>query len=164
LPNKPIFVDLKHIHKIMKNILLFISLILIIPTAFSQSNPPRKIKKALEQRAPQAMEVKWSGEGEREKEWTAKYTVGADSLLTKYDFKANWIFTVKFISIDALPQIVTSTILDDYQGATLTKAAEMQEPEFDGYAVIFLYLKDRWVVALTKEGNVYRRKITSGGF
>lgn len=162
--NKSIFGNLKHILKIMKNILLIISFLVIIPTAYSQSNPPKKIRNAFEQIAPQALEVKWRGEGEREKEWTAKYTVGTDSLLTKYDYKANWVFTLKFISLDALPQTVSATILDDYQGAKLTIAAEMQEPDFDGYAVAFFYLKDRWVVALTKEGKVFRRQITSEGF
>ena len=148
----------------MKNIFLLFSLLIIVSTAFSQSNPPRKIKKAFEQHAPQAKDVSWKGEGERYKDWTVKYTVGADSLLTKYDSKANWQTTLKFIKLDQLPKKVNTTVLDDYQGAKITKAAEMQEPNFDGYAVAFIYLKDRWIVALNKEGNVFRRQITSEGF
>lgn len=148
----------------MKNLFLLVSLLLIVSTAFSQSNPPRKVKKALEQYAPQATEVKWKGEGERNKIWTAKYIVGGDSIQTKYDYKANWIFTLKYIMLDQLPEKVTKSILDNYQGATLTQGAEMQEPDFDGYGVAFMYMKDRWAVAITKEGKVVRRQITSEGF
>jgi len=148
----------------MKNLFLLFSLFLIVSTAFSQSNLPRKVKKALEQLAPQATEVSWKGEGDRIKIWTAKYIVGVDSMQTKYDYKANWIHTLKYITLDQLPEEVTKSILDKYQRATLTKAAEMQEPDFDGYGVAFMYLKDRWAVAITKEGKVKRRQITSEGF
>lgn len=149
----------------MKNLFLLFSLLLIIPTAFSQSRPQNKIRKAFEQYAPQAKEVKWTTEGmERIKNWTVDYIVGADSMRTKYDSKANWLLTLKYITLEQLPQKVSVSILDKYQGAVLSKAAEMQEPDFDGYGVAFIYLKDRWAVAITKEGKVIRRRITSSGF
>jgi hypothetical protein len=160
-----IFGNLKHILKIMKNLFLLISLLVFIPTAFSQTKPQKKIRDAFEQLVPQAIEVKWTAEGsERMKDWRANYTVGTDSMETKYDSKANWMFTLKYISLNQLPQEVSATIMDNYQGAKLTKAAEMQEPDFDGYGVAFIYLKDRWAVAITKEGKVIRRRITSSGF
>ena len=148
----------------MKNTFLLFSLLLIVSTSFSQTHPPRKVKKALEQLAPQATDVKWKGEGDRNKIWTAKYIVGVDSMQTKYDYKANWIHTLKYITLDQLPEKVTKSILDNYQRAKLTVAAEMQEPNFDGYGVAFMYLGDRWAVAITKEGKVERRQITSEGF
>ncbi len=148
----------------MKNIFLLFSLLLITSTSFSQTHPPRKVKKALEQLAPQAKELSWKGEGERYKIWTAVYMVGSDSMQTKYDSKANWIHTLKYISLDLLPDEVTKSILDNYQGAKITQAAEMQEPNFDGYGVAFMYLKDRWAVAITSEGFVERRQIASEGF
>ncbi len=149
----------------MKNLLLLISLLVIIPSAFSQSKPHKKIRNAFERHAPQATEVKWTGEGDnRYKNWTANYIVGVDSMQTKYDSKANWLFTLKYISLDQLPHKVSASILERYQGALLSKAAEMQEPDFDGYGVAFIYQKDRWAVAITKEGNVFRRQITSEGF
>ena len=148
----------------MKKLFLLFSLSIFITTAFSQSRPQNKIRKAFELHQPNAKEVKWTGEGERQKEWTADYIVGADSMRTKYDYKANWLLTVKFITLDQLPEKISASILDEYQGATITKAGKMQEPDFDGFAVVFIYLKDRWAVAITKEGNVVRRKITSEGF
>jgi len=164
LLNKLIFGDLKLILKFMKNLILLFSLLVIIPSAFSQSRPQKKIRKAFEQHAPQAKNVKWAGEGDRIKIWTADYTVGADSMQTKYDSKANWIYTLKFITIDQLPHKVSTSILERYQEAVLSKAAEMHEPDFDGYGVAFIYQKDRWAVAITKEGKVFRRQITSKGF
>ncbi len=149
----------------MKNLFILFLLVVIIPTGYSQSRPQKKIRNAFEDYAPQAMEVKWTSEGtERAKEWVANYTIGSDSMETKYDSKANWMITLKFISLDQIPQKVSTTILDMYQGAHLTKAAEIQEPGFDGYGVAFIYLKDRWAVAITKEGKVVRRQITSSGF
>ncbi len=149
----------------MKNLFLLVSLLVIIPSAFSQSRPQKKIRKAFELRAPQAEEVKWTTMGtERVNDWVANYMVGNDTMRTKYDAKANWIFTLKFITFEQLPQKVSASILDEYQGATLSMAAEMQEPGFDGFAVVFIYQKDRWAVAIKKDGNVVRRKITSKGF
>ena len=148
----------------MKNLIILFSLLVIAVTAFSQSRPQKKIRNAFEQHQPEAKDIKWTGEGERYKNWTADYIVGADSMRTKYDSKANWLLTLKFISLDQLPEKVSSSILDNYQGAKLSKAAEMQEPDFDGYGVAFIYLNDRWAVAITKEGDVYRLKITSTGF
>ncbi len=164
LLNKLIFGNLKLNHKIMKNFLLLSLFLLIIPTVFSQSRPQKKIRKAFEQHAPQAMQVKWTVEGEKIKTWTADYIVGVDSMQTKYDSKANWLYTLKFISLDQLPQNIKVTILEKYQRAKLTKAAEMQEPDFDGYGVAFIYLKERWAVAITKDGFVTRRQITTKGF
>jgi len=165
LLNKLIFGDLKFNHRIMKNLLLLSIFLLIIPTVFSQSRPPKKIRKAFELHAPQAEEVKWTAEGtERIKNWTADYIVEADSMQTKYDSKANWLLTLKYISLDQLPQNIRVSVLERYQGAALSKAAEMQEPDFDGYGVAFIYQNDRWAVAITKEGDVFRRQITSEGF
>ena len=148
----------------MKKLFLLFSLSIFITTAFSQSRPQKKIRDAFKLHQPNAKEVKWTGEGERQKEWTADYIVGTDSMRTKYDYKSNWLLTLKHISLDQLPEKVNTSILNNYQGAKLSKAAEMQEPDFDGYGVAFIYLKDRWAVAITKEGNVVRRKITSEGF
>jgi len=160
-----IFGNLKHILKIMKNLFLFNLTFSIYTYSFFSNKATEKIRDAFEQLVPQAIEVKWTAEGsERMKDWRANYTVGTDSMETKYDSKANWMFTLKYISLNQLPQEVSATIMDNYQGAKLTKAAEMQEPDFDGYGVAFIYLKDRWAVAITKEGKVIRRRITSSGF
>lgn len=148
----------------MKNLVLLFSLLLVVSTAFSQSKPQKKIRDAFEQHQPEAKEVKWTGEGDRYKVWTADYMVGADSLRTKYDAKANWLFTFKSIKLEQLPEKVTSSILSEYQGCKLTQGGIMQEPDFDGYGVVFMYKKDRWAVAITSEGDVARRKMTSKGF
>lgn len=148
----------------MKKLFLLISLLIIVATTFSQSRPNKKIRKAFEQHQPEAKDVKWTGEGERYIDWTADYMIGTDSMQTRYDSKANWVLTLKYITLDQLPEKVSSSILDEYQGAKLAQAAEMQEPDFDGYGVAFIYIKDRWAVAISKEGNVSRRKMTSKGF
>lgn len=148
----------------MKNLILLFSLLIITSTSFSQSHPPRKVKKAFEKHAPEAQDIKWKGEGERNKDWTASYTVDADSMRTEYDFKANWQMTLKFISIEELPEQVTKYIKESFRGAEFLVAAEMQEPGFDGYGVAFNYMQDRWAVAIDKEGKVFRRQITSEGF
>lgn len=52
LLNKLIFGKKKHILKTMKNLFLLFSLLVIIPTTFSQSRPQKK-RRAFEQHAPQ---------------------------------------------------------------------------------------------------------------
>jgi len=83
---------------------------------------------------------------------------------TEYDSKSNWLSTYKLIPINQLPDKVKSVISEYYQGANILKAAEMQEPDFDGYGIAFMYLNDRWGIAITIEGNIYRRELTSSGF
>ena len=148
----------------MRNFLLLSLFLLIIPTVFSQTRPQKKIRKTFEQHAPQAIQVKWTGEGERIKTWTANYIVGVDSMQTKYDSKANWLYTLKFISLDQLPQNIKVAISDNYQRSKLIKSAEMQGPDFDGYGVAFIYLEERWAVAITKDGFVVSRQITFKAF
>lgn len=159
-----LFLTANHTPINMKNFLLVISILFATSVVFGQSRAPKKIRDAFALHAPQAWEIKWNGEGERQKKWTVNYLVDSDSLLTSYDYKANWLITLKFISIAELPEKVTTSIKNEYMGSEIINAAEMQESGFDGYGVAFLYKKDRWAIAITSEGDVKRRKMSSKGF
>lgn len=147
----------------MKYLLLALSFLFVFSTADAQ-RPPGKVKKAFARQFPDSENVKWSTDGEKQAVWTATFFKENDSTKVSYDYKANWTITLAFIEIDELPVKVSDAVKNEYQGSRMILAAKMQEPGFDGYGVAFLYKKERWGVAITKEGKVVRRKLTSTGF
>ncbi|MEJ2595328.1 MAG: PepSY-like domain-containing protein [bacterium] len=147
----------------MKQILVFLS-VLLLSSGLSAQRAPAKVRKALERQYPESRDVKWEYEGERYKEWTARFYEGKDSLTVTYDHKGNWLLSLRNIPLEQLPQTVIDAIRDEYHGAKLIVAAIYEEPGFTGYGVAFHYKKDRWGVQISKEGKIIRRKLTSEGF
>ena len=148
----------------MRKFFLLITIIFISSSIYAQSKPPKKIREAFDQMNPTAREVAWTHDGERQKVWEAKYNVGNDSLLARYDYKANWIIRLTYMTIEKLPEAVTYAINDEYQGCKLKLGARLEEPEFDGFGVAFDYKDAQWAVQITGEGKVIRRKMTASGF
>jgi hypothetical protein len=147
----------------MKSIFI-LTLMLFVSANLIGQRAPGKIRKAFEQQYPEYRDVSWTYEGERIKEWTARFHVGNDSIAATYDSKANWLISLTFIEIEDLPQAVVDAIHDEYQGSTIKLAARYEEPGFDGFGAAFLYKKDRWGVQVSKEGKIVRRRLTSEGF
>jgi len=148
----------------MKYLFIIISFVFFTNTTDAQTRAPKKIRDAFEQKYPEAQKLIWVGKGERQKEWFAHYWIESDSMQTSYDYKANWITTFTFIEISDLPEAVTNAIQDEYMSSKIIIAAKMEQPDFDGFGVAFMYKKDRWGVQITKEGKVIRRRLTTGGF
>ncbi len=147
----------------MKHISFLFAVILISSALYAQRSPA-KVRKALQQQYPESRDVKWEYEGERYKEWTARFYEGNDSLAVTYDHKGNWLLSLRNIPLEQLPQTVVDAIRNEYQGADLIVAAIYEEPGFEGYGVAFRYKKDCWGVQISKEGKIIRRKLTSEGF
>jgi len=148
----------------MKYLFIIISFVFVANTSNAQTRAPKKIREVFEQKYPDAQKVNWVGKGERQKEWTAHYWIENDSMQASYDHKGNWITTFTFIDPSELPEAVSFAIKDEYMSSEIIIAAKMEQPDFDGYGVAFMYKKDRWGVQITKEGKVIRRRLTTGGF
>ena len=152
----------------MKNILLLSLVVLLVSPIFAQSNAPKKIRKAFELMVPDAQDVKWSTSKERqtakERKYTVDYKINNDSIFSRFDYKANWVITVTYIEVEQLPKAVSSTIYDDYMSAEITKAARVEQPDFDGYGAIFTYMGDQWTVQVTEKGRIVLRSVTASGF
>ncbi len=149
-----------------KLVLITISLLIVLPLL--SQRPPGKVRKSFEAMVPEARNVKWTmpeqGVPAKEKEYTADYNIDSDSLLTRFDGKGNWVMTITFITIDDLPEAVIKSITSKYMNAKITKAARLEEPGFDGYGVVYTYMKDNWTVQIDKDGFIVRRKLKSDGF
>jgi hypothetical protein len=143
----------------------FLSLLvfLLLLLELSAQRPPAKIHKAFEKQFPDNSAVEWSYVGERNREWTAHFHLGQDSLNVTYDAKANWLLTLTMIPISDLPEAVVNTIAEEYQGSDIIIATTYEEPGFKGYGVAFMYKKDRWAVQISSEGKIIRRRVTSEG-
>ena len=150
----------------MKKILFLLLAFLFVSPAFSQ-RPPKKVRQAFETMVPKAQDVSWTIPTDRsakDKIYTADYNIDKDSLFSRFDHKGNWIMTVTFIAIENLPDAVVNSINSKYMNAKITKAARLEEPDFDGYGVVYIYLKDNWTVQISKDGAIERRMLKSDGF
>lgn len=152
----------------MKKLALIFLVVIIAAPAFSQTKPPKKTRKALLSMVPDARDVKWTTANEREiyknRIWTANYTLEGDSVLSRFDYKSNWLVTLSFIPVSELPEAVVASIEDSYTRADLIKAAKYKDPDFEGFGVAFLYKEDKWSVQISKEGEIVRRRLQGEGF
>jgi len=152
----------------MKKLVLIFLVVIIASPVFSQTRPPKKTRKAFASMVPDAQNVTWTTANEREiyknRIWTANYTVEGDSVLSRFDYKSNWLVTLSLIDISELPEAVVTSIEDSYTRADLIKAAKYTDPDFEGYGVAFLYKEDKWSVQISKEGKIVRRKLQGEGF
>ncbi len=152
----------------MRKVLLLVFVVILITPVFSQNRAPKKIRQAFENMVPNATEAQWSTPKERvsakEKKYTVNYQLDNDSVFSRFDYKANWLITVTYIPIEELPEAVTKEISSRYMNAEITKAARLEEPGFDGYGVIYMYMQDQWTIQISKEGKILRRILKSDGF
>ncbi len=151
----------------MKKLLIFSLMVFFVSPVFAQSTP-KKVKKAFALMVPEAQDAKWSTPKERtstkDRKYTVNYVVDNDSIFSRFDYKANWLLTVTYMAVEDLPEAVTSSITSKYMNAKITTAARLEEPGFDGYGVIYMYMRDQWTVQISKEGKILRRILQSDGF
>jgi hypothetical protein len=150
----------------MKRIALLVIASIFVISAFSQSNPPKKIRKDFEVRFPGAQEVVWSNNGERQKEliYRAEFTLDGSDMATTYDYKSNWMITIQFIDPEELPPAVKEAISEEYMNAKLLKAAKVEEPEQSSYGVSIHFMDSRMEILFREDGRMLRRRLSSEGF
>ena len=147
-----------------KTTLIFLAL-LLTGSIFSQTNPSGKIKKAFNKQYPEAVNTKWTSEGERQtREWRAMYKQNNVLHASWYDYKGNWLQTKTKIDEKELPDAVLKTIEEEYAGYKIMITTRFENPETNGYEVFLDNETYGFAVQFSKDGEIIKRKLSSKGY
>ena len=148
----------------MKYLLSILMVSFLTIGAYSQTRPPSKVRKAFEAQYPQATNAKWTGEGERIKEWRVLYKSDGVLHSSFYDHKGVWQLTKTKIEEQELPEAVKKSIKEDYYNYNMVITARFESPENSGYEVWLDNGREGFDVQYSKEGKVLLRTLTSQGY
>lgn len=150
----------------MKRFILLLFAATIVFSGYSQTKPPKKIRKAFEEKYVGAQDLEWSKTGDRSKDikYRAEYKLDGREMASTYDYYGAWIITVIFIEIDELPMAVQTAISDEYMNAKIVKAGRLEEPELSSFGVALDYMDSMMIIQLREDGRVLRRRLESIGF
>ena len=148
----------------MKKIFTLFVLLILSTAVSSQHRLPGKVKKAFEAKYPEATEARWTGEGERIKEWRVLYKYDDVLHSSFFDHKGNWLLTKVKIDRSELPKAVLDGIKKDYYSYDIVITARFEDPENKGYEVWLDNGREGFDVQYSKEGEVLLRTLTSTGY
>ena len=150
----------------MKSFVITLIILLVATSAFTQSRPTNKVKKAFNEKYEKAEIVRWESETERNRVTLWKAFFKQDEVLSVawFDPKGNWIQTKTEISKDELPEAVMKSIGDYYYQYKIVIAARFINPETEGYEVFLSSEMDGFDVQFSKEGEVLNRTIRSDAY
>lgn len=148
----------------MKKLLTILFVFSIIATSYSQTRLPGKVRKAFEAQYPTATDAKWTGLGERLKEWRVLYHLDGVLHSTFYTNKGVWLLSKAKIDESELPEAVLKSIKADYFTYDIVITAKFEDPENKGYEVWLDNGREGFDVQYSKEGKVLLRTLTSVGY
>jgi hypothetical protein len=93
---------------------LLISALVFLFSCSSSTTPPDAVKSAFQQKYPDASNVKWGKEND--KEWEAEFDNKGTQLSSNFDNDGSWIETEQSISKSEFPAAVTDAINKQYPG------------------------------------------------
>ena len=126
----------------MKNLFLVIAVTAILSlNACGQTSKdvPANIKTAFSQKFPDATNVKW--DNENEKEWEAEFKMDGNEYSANFDINATWMETEYEISETEIPGTVKTTIEKEFAGYKIEES-ELCETA-DGKVYEFALIKDK---------------------
>ncbi len=106
-----------------KTILMSICILFFTGNLFA-ADPPAEVKKALEQKFPHALEVKWVKENTHEYE--ASFTWQGFSYSSNFSDLGTWLETECMIEFNQLPINVQRTFLASHQAAKIKAVAKIE--------------------------------------
>lgn len=148
----------------MKKLLMILLVFSISYSAFTQTRLPGKVRKAFEAQYPTATDAKWTGIGERVKEWRVLYKLDDVLHSSFYTSKGVWELTKVKIDESELPEAVLKGIKADYFTYDIVITARFEDPENKGYEVWLDNGREGFDVQYSPEGKVLLRTLTSNGY
>ena len=154
----------------MYRFILLAVVMLLSFRALPQSQPPKKIKKVLLEKYPDAEIVNTKGEWEmkgkskQHKTWNVLFKHDGKLSSSEFDSKANWIQTKTKISEDELPEAVMKSLEKNYYMYKIVIVARFENPKNEGYEVFLDGESDGFDIQFSEDGEILNRTITSKGY
>ena len=111
-----------------KLLIMMLSILLISSYSFG-GIPPETVKKAFEQKFPNATNVKWGKENA--KEWEAEFVFNGSNVSANFAIDGKWLETESSVNIKDIPVAVTDGIKKQYIDWTIA-TAEKTESQRNG--------------------------------
>ena len=147
----------------MRNLLIFVMVLSTMTfTACGQNKDvPTKVKKAFEQKAPNAKDVEWEYDSE-ESLWEVEYEIGKDEFTSAFDDSGNWVETEKEIKFSELPEPVKTTLKSDFSDYEVEEVEFIETPDGKFYEVEVELEKDdkevEFELLISPDGKVVKKK------
>lgn len=143
----------------MKKLFLVIAVTAIFCLNFcgqTSKDVPANVKTAFSQKFPNATDVKWGNENE--KEWEAEFKMNGKNYSANFDINATWMETEYEISTTEIPVSVKTTLDKEFAGYNIEKS-EVSETA-DGKVYEFALKKDaeKTEVAIDMNGKVLKKE------
>ena len=106
--------------KLVAGLFSFILLALCSCISENSSETPEVVKNEFSKMFPDATDIRW--EKENEDEWEAEFKQDDQEVSSKYSIDGKWLETEKQISINALPELILSTLDKEFNGYKIEKA------------------------------------------
>lgn len=116
---------MKKVNPSMKKIFLA-SLLISGLILHAQTKAPIAVTTAFSKQFPDAMNVKWGKENE--KEYEAEFQLKGTKMSANYDLQGNWKETEIEIAIKDLPEAVVKSINAKYPSAVISSADKIEKP------------------------------------
>lgn len=122
---------------------------------------PANVKKAFEQKVPNAKDVEWEYDSE-DKVWEVEYETGEEELVSAFDENGKWVETEKKIKFSELPEAVMATLKSDYANYEVEDAEFVETPKGSFYEVEIELKEDdketEYDILITPDGKVVKQE------
>ena len=134
-----------------KLFLMIVSIYLFSSFSFA-GIPPETVKKAFDQKFPNATNTKWGKENA--KEWEAEFVFNGSKVSANFNADGTWLETESKNAITDLPKTVTEAIRVNYAGWTITIAEKSETPDKGViYELVIKKEKEKKEVAYNEDGT-----------
>ena len=105
---------------------LFILAFVLMQFGAQAVDVPSTVEKTFKTKYPTATDVEWFDD--EDGTFSAYFYINEESKMAKFDAKGNWSETKTFIEDSQLPQTVSSAMMANYQGATISSVTKLEMP------------------------------------
>ncbi|MBL7104798.1 MAG: PepSY-like domain-containing protein [Bacteroidales bacterium] len=141
----------------MKNLILFVFVVLLCITACGQISAPSAVQKAFDAKFPKAEKLKW--EQEEANEWEAEFRLDGKEMTASFDSSGKWLETETEVKKKDLPSEVFKSLSIEFDGFEIDEVEFVEKPDFTGYEIALEKEETEVEVLITKAGEITIKKV-----
>ncbi|MBE9492388.1 MAG: PepSY-like domain-containing protein [Bacteroidetes bacterium] len=143
----------------MKNLILFVFVVLLCITACGQISAPSAVQKAFDTKYPKAENIKW--EQEEANDWEAEFKLDGKEMSAIFDNSGKWLETETEVKKKDLPAEVFKSLSIEFDGFEIDEVEFVEKPDFKGYEIALEKEETEVEVLVTKTGEITIKKVNA---
>ena len=148
----------------MKSLLIIYSVVFLLFNTCLQTttiDAPAEIKTAFAQKFPDAKNVKW--DRENEKEWEAEFKMNGKAYSANFDNHGAWLETEAEIHKKDLPENVLSTLKSEYNEYSIEETGFIETPDIKGYEILLEAEEANIELVIDDTGTILKKEVKNEG-